>query len=93
MDEDRGDLMSKSVDWSGWNELSNVVQTDDGKMYVVDSCRTFDSGFETMVFRWSKKKHGAENMRELYYEHHTDEVVMAERHEYICNNLEELLRR
>lgn len=83
--------MSKIVKESGYRELSHVVQTDDGKMYLVDSNDTVDCGYETMAFKWNDKKDKVVNYREVYVEYYDSWEDMECKHKWLCSHLEEVL--
>lgn len=83
--------MSKIIKETGWREFSTVVETTDGKQYLVSSADTFDAGFETMVFEWSKTHDTVESWSELFCTHYATYDEMRQVHEIICKNLEEVL--
>lgn len=78
--------MSKIVKETGYRELSHIVQTKDGKRYLVDSNNTFDVGYETMVFLCGK-------WNELFVKRYQSEKAMRKMHYKICGSLESLLER
>ena len=84
--------MSKIIKSTGNRELSHVIQTDDGKFYVVDSEDTRDCGYETMVFDWDILANKISNWLELYVEWHNSETEMRLRHYIICKNFENLYK-
>ena len=83
--------MSKIIKESGYRELSHIVQTDDGKMYLVDSNYTEDCGYETMAFKWDDKKDAVVNYLDVYVEHYRTWYDMEHGHEWVCSHLEEVL--
>ena len=83
--------MSRIISESGYRELSHIVQTEDGKLYLVDSNNTLDHGYETMVFRWSKRKKKPTSWKDLYCAFHLSEKSMRLAHYTICNSLEEYI--
>ena len=69
--------MSKIVKKTGYRELSHVVQTDDGRYF--------------MVFSWDDQNNEVDDWRDLYCEIHGSEDDMARHHKSICDNLELIL--
>ena len=84
--------MSKVAFAVAHRELGHIAQTEDGKLFYVDSAITFDNGFETMVFPCDKDGQ-VTSWFELYVEHYKSEEEMEQRHKYICRNLEEVLNQ
>lgn len=83
--------MSKVIKSTGYRALSHVVQTEDGNLYMVDSNDTFDCGYETMVFPWSKRRNEVKNWTDLYCERYKSDGDMYAGHKRICENLEEYI--
>lgn len=69
--------------------MSHVVETKDGKLYLVDSNDTFDCGYETMVFEWEDDE--VSSWLEEYRENYSSETAMRKKHYEICKHLETLL--
>ena len=70
-------------------KLSDIVKIN-GRYYLVDSVLTLDAWYETMVFRCDKRGTNV-NWNEVYVEHHHSFEQMKLRHNYIINNLKEIL--
>lgn len=83
--------MSKIIKNTGYRPLSHVVETVIGTQYLVSSAFTLDNGLETMVFLWNAREDGVEKWSEEYVEWHRTEREMAERHKWLCENLETVL--
>ena len=83
--------MSRIISETGYRELSHIVQTDAGKLYLVDSNNTLDHGYETMVFKWSKRKKRPTSWKDLYCAYHESEYDMRTAHYIICHNLEKYI--
>lgn len=84
--------MSKVAFIVAHRELGDIVRTEDGTFFYVDSAETFDAGFETMVFPCDEDGQ-VTSWRERYVEHYESEKEMEQRHIYICRNLEEVLNQ
>lgn len=61
-----------------------------GMEFCVDSCFTFDRGFETMIFKAKDGK--IINWTDLYVEHYDSENAMIAGHDYIVNHLDKILK-
>ena len=83
--------MSRIIGTTGNHELSDIVETKGGKLYVVDSLLTSDRGYETMVFKYNKGKRRITNWADLYCRRYTSEEDMLKTHQRICQNLEKLI--
>lgn len=58
--------------------LTHIVKSN-GKHYLVDSCYTWDCGYETMIFRCDSKGN-VKNWRDLFSEHYQSESEMQQGH-------------
>ena len=73
-------------------KLCHIVECDNGQIYYVDSRKTLDKGYETMVFKCELTKDNFKiEWNELYVEYYGSISQMAFRHSHIVNNLEEVL--
>lgn len=68
-------------------QFSHFVRTNDGTIYYVDSCNTFDRGYETMVFA-ANEELKVTNWNDLYAEWYNSFEEMQEGHNRIINHLE-----
>lgn len=82
--------MSKVIRREPGRTMAHIVEVGDNAYYI-DSCDTFDNGFETMVFEYNLKLNEVESWMDLYCETYSTSEEMEEGHEHICNNLEEYL--
>lgn len=82
--------MSRSIEIVRDRVLCHIVQTEDGNYYYVDSCDTWDRGYETMAFKCSKTRI-VKSWREVYCRHYDTAEDMIEGHAYAVNHLEELI--
>lgn len=73
------------------HDLGHIVQTNDGKAYLVDSCYTLDHGYETMVFKYDLEADRVASWTDLYANWYTSRVDMAAHHEKVCASLETYL--
>lgn len=72
--------------------LRHGIETEDGSVYIVDSCWTFDCGYESIVFKGSRKTHKILNSKkDLYVRHYDSGEDMVKGHTEICENLERYL--
>ena len=83
--------MSKVIKATGYRPLSHVVQTDQGKYYMVDSNDTVDQSYETMAFEWDEKKNKVKNWIEQFQMLHVTQKAMEKKHKDICENLEKYM--
>lgn len=83
--------MSKVINACHERDLAHIVRTKDGKYYYVDSADTFDAGYETMVFP-ADEKGEVTDWGDLYCERYSSYADMKERHNYIIEHLEEVLK-
>ena len=90
--------MSKIIsDQTGIRGISHIVQTEDGKQYVV-ACADFEPGsvlcnspYELAVFRWNQKAKAVTNWTDLYVRRYNDESEMLHDFDSVCNDLETYL--
>lgn len=68
-----------------------LVQTSDGKYYIVDTNDTYDVGMETMVFRGRENSIYVESWADLYKRQYEDVESAIRGHDEIVNNLEKYL--
>ena len=71
-------------------DLGHIVEVDN-QYYYVDSTETIDLGYETMVFECDERGEVENWANSLYVEWHINEESMVDRHNYICEHLEEYL--
>ncbi len=64
-----------------------IVQTDEGKWYLVSTADTFDNGPETMVFKCDKTG-TVNNARDLYAEWHKTMDEGYSRNDMIAHDVE-----
>lgn len=71
-----------------------VKNENDGKWYAIDSCWTWDHGYETMIFACilypfpeGLTSRDCINFRDLYVEYYANESMMIERHKEIVKLL------
>ena len=84
--------MSEIVKKLGESGLSNVIKTQDNDYYFVDSCLTYDAGYETMAFIWDKENEEVYSWNDIYAEHYSTEKQMEKGHKRICLNFEQYLK-
>ena len=72
--------MSKIIKETGYRELSHIVECENGKYYFVDSNKTLDHSYETMVFSWNIEKNDVVSWNELYCKRYLDYYEMKESH-------------
>lgn len=65
--------------------LSNIVELE-GNYYYIDSCYTFDHGYETMIFPCDSNGN-VTDWGELYAEWYEDRAAMEARHKEIVADL------
>ena len=83
--------MSKVIRDEAGRDLGQIVQTNDGKYYYVDSADTWDRGYETMVFSYDFEKGEVDCWTDLYCVNYNNFGNMVKLHTYICEHLEEFL--
>ena len=71
-------------------DLCHIVKAND-KYYYIDSADTIDLGYETMVFECDERGEVDNWANSVYVEWHINEESMEDRHNYICEHLEEYL--
>lgn len=79
--------MSDLIKKNEVREFSHYVQTEEGKLWYVDSALCLDNGYETMVFKYENGRIDFGKVR--YTEHYENYEEMAKGHERICYLLEE----
>lgn len=84
--------MSKIVSYNEGRDNSCFVETNDGKLYYIDSCWTMDHGYETMVFAAEKSQLDGEynvtSWNDLYVNIYSDYDKMKSHHEWLTEHLE-----
>ena len=68
-------------------KLTHIIKSN-GKYYLVDSCYTWDCGYETMIFRCNSKGN-VKNWRELFVARYQSESEMQQRHMKIVTDMKE----
>lgn len=88
--------MSKIIKAANIRQLSHIVETDNGKWYLVDSRdlsnSCLGSGLELMVFKVSKRTKCVSDWKNPIVEEHPktyEELYTL--HNKVCNNLEAFL--
>lgn len=85
--------MSKIVSYNEGRDNSCFVETNDGKLYYIDSCLTMDHGYETMVFAAAQKsqlddEYYVTSWSDLYANIYSDYDTMKNHHEWLTEHLE-----
>lgn len=68
------------------NGKRSVVKAENGKTYCVDTCETYDHGWETMIFRCDEKGH-VSDWNDLYCKVYETEDQALSNHAYIAKNI------
>lgn len=66
-------------------KLTHIVKFN-GNHYLVDSCYTWDCGYETMVFRCDSKGN-VKNWHDLFVAHYQSESEMQQGHMQIVTDI------
>lgn len=66
-------------------KLTHIVKFN-GNHYLVDSCYTWDCGYETMVFRCDSKGN-VKSWRDLFVSRYQSESEMQQRHMQIVTDI------
>ena len=84
--------MSKLIRRVEERDLTHIVKVED-KYYSIESEDTIDLGYETKVFECDEygEIESLKILTPLYTEWHINEESMEDRHNYICEHLEEYL--
>ena len=69
-----------------------VCKGADGKYYLVDTCDTFDMGWETMVFKYDVKRDAVPNYIDLVCRRYLTNGDGEAGHRDMCVNLDMMLR-
>lgn len=85
-------VISEIVENNGTHRRA-LVQTSNGKFYIVDTNDTFDVGMETMVFLGREGSIFVESWRDLYSRQYDDLESAIEGHNEIANDLEKYLMK
>lgn len=87
--------MSREIRKCNNRGLGSIAVTNEGTdqelYFYVDSCFTWDHGYETMAFPYSMKEEKVTSWGEYVQINYSDEETMKIGHEHAINNLEGLI--
>lgn len=69
------------------NGKRSLVRAENGKWYCVDTCLTFDHGWETMVFPYDADKGKVKNWNDLCCKIYESEDQALSTHAHIAKNI------